>query len=249
MKFINPPKKPPQGVLHKTFFSKAYDHKIGYNIYLPPGYSESGENYPVAYHLHGWTDCESTHIWTLENICRGRQAITVFPNNSPVIEKHESLPVEHMIINELMPHIDCEYRTNTAPGNRAISGFSMGGGMAFYFAVKYHELFRRVTAYAGTYHHYYHAGYSGVGEPAENAAALYDEMVKKEQDLEEGSLLWMLRQNADKIRGNLQVDIRIGSKDILICDNEIMHLYLNSLKIPHEYMVVEGVGHELHKIL
>ena len=41
-------------------------------------------------------------------------------------------------------------------------------------------------------------------------------------------------QYADKIRGDLHIDIRIGTDDILICDNEIMHLYLNALDIPHE---------------
>ena len=60
MNFINPPEKIPVNITHKTFYSKLYKHKIGYNIYLPHDYEESGDKYPVLYHLHGWTGNEST---------------------------------------------------------------------------------------------------------------------------------------------------------------------------------------------
>ena len=156
MNFINPLERSPQNITHKTFFSKLYNHEIGYNIYLPPDYGTCGDKYPVAYHLHGWTGNESSEIWPMEKIFRSRRSITVFPNNSPVIGSFENLPVELMIVNELIPHIDGEYRTVAACGSRSVSGFSMGGGMAFFYAVKYPELFSAVTAYAGTYHHYFH---------------------------------------------------------------------------------------------
>ena len=153
MDYINPPEKVPQNVIHKTFYSQIFNHELGYNIYLPPGYEESGEKYPVAYHLHGWMGNESSEIWTMEKVYKNRQVITVFPNNSTVIEDLENLPVEDMIINEFIPYIETHYRTMATQENRSISGFSMGGGMAFCWAVKYPDLFSSVTAYAGTYHH------------------------------------------------------------------------------------------------
>ena len=143
MDFINSPEKLPENITHKTYFSKLFNHEVGYNIYLPHDYEDSREKYPVAYHLHGWTGSESSEIWTMEKVYRNRQAITVFPNNSPTIENFEDLPVEHMIIKELIPYIDGEYRTVATREGRSISGFSMGGGMAFYYAVKYPELFHR----------------------------------------------------------------------------------------------------------
>lgn len=54
MNYINPPTEPPQYVTHKTFYSRVLNHEIGYNIYLPPEYKDSGEKYPVVYHIHGW---------------------------------------------------------------------------------------------------------------------------------------------------------------------------------------------------
>ncbi len=249
MNYINPPSELPQNVTHQTFYSGLFGHEIGYNIYLPPDYESSSKKYPVSYYLHGWTGNESSDIWTLENIYSNRQSITVFANNSPVIENIENLPVESMIMNELIPHIDEKYRTDITRENRSISGFSMGGGMTFYYAVKYPELFASITAYAGTYHHYYHKDYHGVGESPDKAVLLYEDMMREERYLEESNVLNVIRQNAEKIRGKLHIKIHIGTVDILFCDNEIMHLYLDSLNIPHEYLVLEGAGHEMVKIM
>ena len=249
MNFINPPTESPENVCHKTFYSKLYAHEIGYNIYLPPGYDKSNEKYPVTFHLHGWTGDESSEIWTLEKVYKARQAITVFPNSSPVIENFENLPVESMIISDLIPYINSEYSTDTARENRSISGFSMGGGAALYYAAKHPDLFSSVTAYAGTYHHYYHKGYNGVGEAPDKAVQLYNDMIREKRHFEEGNILYFIKQNADKIRENLNINIHIGLSDILFCDNEIMHLYLDSLNIPHQYRKFECAGHELQKIL
>jgi len=249
MNFINPPEKPPQNITHKTFYSQQFNHEVGYNIYLPLGYEDCDKKYPVAYHLHGWMGNESSEIWTMENVYKDRQAIAIFPNNSPVIEEFENLPVERMIVDELIPYIESEYRTVATREGRTVSGFSMGGGMAFCWAVKYPDLFSSITAYAGTYHHYYHKGSQTVGQPPEKAAELYKSMMSEERYLEEGNVLNLIRQNADKIRGVLDIRLHIGTDDVLFCDNEILRLYLDSLCIPHEYKKFYGIGHELDKIV
>jgi len=251
MNFINPPSKAPQGITHKTFFSQILNHEIGYNIYLPSDYDESEEKYPVVYHIHGWMGNESSEIWALEKAYRSRQAITIFVNaiSSEGSYYDALLQIESIIIKELIPHIEGQYRINAARENRMISGFSMGGAFAFYYAVKNPELFGSVTPYAGTYHHQYHKDYHGVGELSEKAAEFYDAMIREKKYFEENGILFLLKQNADKLRGKLYIDIRIGTDDILICDNEILHMYLDSLNIPHEYKRYEGVAHELENIL
>jgi enterochelin esterase-like enzyme len=249
MSFINPPEKSPQNVLHKTFFSQLLNHDIGYNIYLPPDYDDCSEKYPVVYHLHGWTGNESSEIWTMEKVYRSRPAITVFPMHYPVARNSDKLPVEAMLMNELLPYIESEYKTFTNRENRSISGFSMGGGMAFCYAVKYFDLFSSVTAYAGTYHHYFHKDSRTVDVESTKAIELYNEMINEERHLEEGNILCLVRQNSDKIRGNLNIRLHIGTKDILFCDNEILRLHLESLSIPHDYRKFYGVGHELYRIV
>ena len=251
MNYINPPAKSPENVTHKTFFSHVLNHEIGYNIYLPPDYWKNEEKYPVVYHIHGWQGNESSEIGSTEKAYRNRRAITVFMNS--VSSKKEYfgalLQIEAVFINELIPYIDEEYRTNATRENRMLSGFSMGGAMAFYYAVKRLELFAAVTPYAGTYHHQYHKDYDGVGKAPELAGELYKKMMDEERYVEENNILRLVRQKADEIREKLHIDIRIGTGDPLFCDNEIMHLYLNALNIPHEYKQIVGAEHDLAKIV
>ncbi len=251
MNYINLPTKSPENITHRTFYSQILNHEIGYNIYLPPEYLESEERYPVAYHIHGWQGNESSEIWSIEKVYRSRQAITIFMNAISLENEYFDalLQIEAILIKELIPHVDGQYRTNATRENRMLSGFSMGGAMAFFYAVKYPGLFGSVTSYAGTFHHQYHKDYNGVGETPEKAIELYEKMMYEERYLEKKNILCLVRQNADKIRGDLHIDIHIGTSDILHCDNEIMHLYLNSLNIPHEYVKFVGSEHNLDKII
>ena len=251
MNFINPPAASPQNVTHKTLFSQILNHEIGYNIYLPPDKENSEEKYPVVYHIHGWTGNESSEIWPLEPVYKSRRAITVFMNAISTEESYlDALKqIEAVLITEIIPHIDSRYRTEPIRENRRLSGFSMGGNMAFYFAIKYPDLFSCVTPYAGTYHHLYHKGSETVGTESEKAAELYEEMLREKRDFEENNILSLVRQNADKIRCKTKIDIHIGTADILFCDNEILHRYLDALNIPHEYKKFEGIDHNLGMIL
>lgn len=117
------------------------------------------------------------------------------------------------------------------------------------YAVKYPELFGAITAYAGTYHHLYNKEYRTVGVAPDKAIELYEDMLREQWYLEENNILSLVRQNADKIRGKLKIEIHIGTADILFCDNEIMHLYLDSLHIPHDYKKFEGIDHDLGRII
>lgn len=251
MNYVNPPKEVPQNVFHHTFYSQILDHELGYNIYLPPEYDDSDEKYPVTYHIHGWTGNESSEIWPLEKVYKNRKAITVFINAvSPKENYLDALfQIENVLINEIIPHIDGIYKTDTNRESRLLSGFSMGGNMAFYYAIKHHELFGSVTAYAGTYHHLYNKEYRTVGVAPDKIMDIYEEMLRDKWYLEENNILTLVRQKADIIRGSLEINLHIGTDDILLCDNEIMHLYMNSLNIPHEYKIYEKAGHELNKIL
>lgn len=248
MQYSNPPEKMPPNMLHRTFYSKLFNHEIGYNIYLPPDYECGKERYPVAYHIHGWMNNESTEIGPMEKVYRNRSAITVFPNHSLPIEGLEFWQSEKMIIQELIPHIDSEYRTIANREGRTISGFSMGGGMAFCYAVKYPELFSKVTAYAGTYHHYFDQGFLTVDVPIERAGELRQVILNAENH-SENNILDLLNQNADRIRNVLQIELRVGTEDILHCDNEIVHMHLEELGIAHEYKKISGAAHELDKIV
>ena len=250
MSFVNPPAESPRHMTHHTFFSQLLKHEVGYNLYLPPEYKSGSERFPVVYHIHGWTGNESSEICPLEQVCSNRRAITVFVNAISSEEAYFDalLQIETILIKELIPHVEGRYRTDKSREGRMLSGFSMGGNMAFYYAVKRHELFGSVTAYAGTYHHLYHKEYRTVGVPQEKIGDMYEAMMREQWDMEENSILSLVREKAGEIRGKLKIDMHIGTADILLCDNEIMHRYLDSLSIPHKYRKYEGMDHDLAKI-
>ena len=248
MNYVNPPSEPVEGIFHRTFYSEIYSHDIGYNIYLPDGYHESGNRYPVAYHVHGWMGNESSEIKTMEAVCRSRNAITVFVNHAHVTGDVRELPNAPMDIDELIPHIDGTYRTIASREGRAITGFSMGGGVAASMAFRYPDLFSSVVAYAGTYHHYFHGDYSTVGTPVSEAAGIYARMMS-EKKFFEGNIVSLLNERADRIRDYVKISLHVGTEDVLYCDNEILHLHMNSLGIPHEYKTCEGADHNLGLIL
>lgn len=245
MEYVNIPEKLPKGFSHRTFFSSLYQHELGYCIYLPEDYETSTESFPLFYHLHGWTGSEASEIETLAHLCQSRRAITVFPNISPVIEDKENLPSGEMLLHELMPLIRQTFRTLPLPG---ISGFSMGGGQAFVWAVKHPELFSSVTAYAGTYHHYFpYTDFRTVGAKAGQAADFYQDVLN-DTDCDQ-NILHLVSRQREAVLQNLSLTLHIGSRDVLLCDNEILRLHLEALHIPHEYHVFEGAEHKLADIL
>jgi enterochelin esterase-like enzyme len=151
-------------------------------------------------------------------------------------------PVETVIIQDLIPHIDATFRTLAQRQFRAIEGFSMGGFGAAHLGFKYPELFGAVSIMAG--------------------ALLDDESVASAPDLvttpelfakdfgssipyfHAGSPWVVVRENADKIRGRTLVRVGVGDKDGLLQRDTRFHEMLNSLKIEHEFFTVPGVGHE-----
>ena len=242
MNYINPPDILPEGVRHTVFFSHLYKHDLGYAVYLPVGYETSGKDYPVHYHFHGWQGCELSDITAMEPLYRNSEMIFVFPNVSPELDDEKDLPVEQMFLEELIPHIESQYRTSA---QRTISGFSMGGGMAVWYAVKHPGVFTDVIAYAGTFHHYYHKDYMTAFQPVERAEELYNGMLQENWESDRNLLAWFDRTPADAFR----LSIRIGTEDPLYCDADVLHRHLQSLDFPHEYRIIDKAGHTLADII
>src|SRR5262249_10157044 len=149
-----------RGVEHGTLRSRAMNgREVGYNVYLPPGYREGGQRYPVVHYLHGLGGNERDSAYTatfVDKAIRAKEVpplIYVFPNGG-YASMYEDRPrdgvmAETLIVKELIPQIDTSYRTLGTRDGRAVSGFSMGGFGALRFAFRYPELFSSVVTVAG----------------------------------------------------------------------------------------------------
>lgn len=132
-----------------------------FQVYLPDGYAGSSKRYPVLYFLHSFFEDENTFFNSQNGkklfdraIASGAIAdvivVTVdfgtplggsLYTNSPVTGNWQSF-----MIDELVPHIDRNYRTLPARESRGIFGHWIGGNGAIRFASRHPEVFGSVYA-------------------------------------------------------------------------------------------------------
>lgn len=143
----------------QSFHSTTLDEAIAYNTYLPAGYDESDQRYPVFYLLHGRGD--SLDAWTIVNGMLNEMiaaaelppVIVVMPDapysnrGSYYVDSEYTAPdqpgrlVESALINDLLPHVDATYRTIAHREARAVGGYSMGGYGALRYALAHPDQF------------------------------------------------------------------------------------------------------------
>lgn len=143
-----------------------------FSIYMPDGYEDGNQRYPVLYLLH---PAGGTHdIWIsmgnlpqiADDAIRSGMAlpmIVVMPDASGTGDFHLgphlgyfSVPgwdYESYIHNELIPLIDSTYRTIADKKHRAITGVSMGGEAAIAYAQKHPDLYGASCSISGILGH------------------------------------------------------------------------------------------------
>jgi enterochelin esterase-like enzyme len=225
---------------------------INFSIYLPPGYSiDPAVRYPVVYHLHGlggghvgpqlnmvpsaFEEADATGIFG--------KTIIVFPNgysNSMWADSHDMLkPAETNFIQELIPHVDANYRTLAVREHRFVQGFSMGGyGAVLYFA-KHPALFCKAVSYDGALH--------GWTTLMANRPDIAEEIFNNDEAYYNisGSPWTYLEANAALWQADTALSVVVGD---LTDFNTTLHDSLNAWGVLHRYALT-GCGHILPCVL
>ena len=112
-------------------------------VYTPPGYdSKSKKNYPVLYLQHGWGEDETA--WSnqgranliMDNmIAEGKIEpfiiVMTYGMTNEVkfggLRNFKIEPFQTVLIDELIPYVDANFRTVAKSSHRAMAGLSMGG--------------------------------------------------------------------------------------------------------------------------
>lgn len=112
-------------------------------IYTPPGYdSDQEKRYPVLYLQHGWG--ENEYGWSVQGhaglimdnlLAEGKArpfiVVMTYGMTNDVrpggIGSFDITHFETVLVKELIPYVDSNFRTLTDQPNRAIAGLSMGG--------------------------------------------------------------------------------------------------------------------------
>jgi len=235
------------------FKSAAVDQEVSFYIYLPPGYQSSNKRYPVVYWLHGAYGrpySATPIVQRLDTAIRASKApemivvscldptgLSMWTNS-----KDGRLPMETLIIEELIPHVDVNYRTIVDRRSRAIEGFSMGGYGSAYLGIKYRHLFSSVSILAGALH-----------TPEtfrERRRAIFDNVFSGDIDYAAERSPWnIIERDADEVRGKVKMRIFVGADDGLLEWNRNYHALLDDLGIEHEWGVVPKSPHDLEILM
>jgi enterochelin esterase-like enzyme len=151
-------------VLESNIHSRILNRDLPYRVYLPPGYDDSSNHYPVLYMLHGngtglWTE------WTSDNrlgviadalISTGKiqPMIIMMPDgeHSYFMNGYQGDRWQDYVMDEVIPFTDSNYRTIADREHRAIGGHSMGGQAALTMAFLYPSMFVAVGAHSPSLH-------------------------------------------------------------------------------------------------
>ncbi|MDR1880826.1 MAG: esterase family protein [Tannerellaceae bacterium] len=224
-----------------------------YAIYLPAGYDETDRSYPVLYLLHGsgdnhtgWVQFGQVQHIADKAIQEGKAApmLIVMPDADTGKKGYfndiqGTFNYEDFFFKELIPHIEKTYRVRGERRYRAVSGLSMGGGGAIFYALHHPELFAAAAPLSAA---------AGRWTIDQAKAGLKEAQVKiSEKQLEayfnrhniESLLSAASPEELKRIR-SIRWYISCGDEDFLYEGNSLMHITFRANDIPHEYRVKDG---------
>lgn len=178
--------------------------------------------------------------------------IVVFPHAPAmslwVDSKDGRLPLQTMIVAELLPHVDETLRTVASREGRIVEGWSMGGYGAARFGLKFPEIFGAASSLAGgpLQEEFTHTPRTS---DAGRALVLRRIFGGDHEHFRALSPWRLAEENAEAVRESLRFRVVIGDQDEMIEVAHEFHTRLEELAIPHTFTVVPGVGHEPMRVL
>jgi enterochelin esterase-like enzyme len=246
------------GVSYRTFSSRAAGAEVSFHVYLPPDYAAQPERrFPVLCWLHG-SGGGLAGIPVLSQLfdqaIRSGAAppmIILFPHSrgeSMWCDAHDgSSPVQTVLMDELLPLADAEFRTTGAAAGRMIEGFSMGGYGAARLGFSRPDMFCAVSMLgAGPMQLNLEEG----PEFNRNLRARVMETVYG-GDPERFRVLspWRIAEANAAALGGLAIRSAIGAQDRTLPANRAFNAHLERLGIRHSYTEVAGVGHAAPRLI
>lgn len=137
-------------------------------VYTPPGYDKyPNSRYPVLYLQHGWGEDETA--WSsqghanliIDNLIaagKARPFIVIMaygmtndvrPGSPGGLASFDIKPFQTLLLDELIPYVDHEFRTLSDPDHRAMAGLSMGGFETKLIALKNLDKFAYIGLLSG----------------------------------------------------------------------------------------------------
>ena len=154
-------------VPHGTVEIRQYESKVTssthrIHVYTPPGYDKMSR-LPVLYLLHGADGEES--VWTafgkvnviLDNLLAAKKIqpmVVVMPNgyaygwDSGIAADKQQADFEKLLLGDLIPWVQANYRVATDRKQRALAGLSRGGGQTLGIGMRHLDTFSRIGVFS-----------------------------------------------------------------------------------------------------
>jgi enterochelin esterase-like enzyme len=134
-------------------------------VYTPPGYdTDLFREYPVLYLQHGWGEDETA--WSnqghanliMDNLLAARATEPFLivmtygmTNDTPIggLAGFDIEPFETVLVDELIPYIDSNFRTLADQPHRALAGLSMGGMETRWIGLENLDVFSHLGIFSG----------------------------------------------------------------------------------------------------
>ena len=158
-------KNVPHGQLREVFFhSKSTTSERRAFVYTPPGYDANAERYPVLYLQHGYG--ENEYGWgtqghagrIMDNLIAEKKTqpfliVMTYGMTNDIkfggIRDFKIEPFQTVLLEELIPWVDANFRTRADQANRAMAGLSMGGMETKTITLKHLDTFSHIGLFSG----------------------------------------------------------------------------------------------------
>ncbi len=240
----------PATVENHKLNSKLMAREMPYRVIVPVNYkTEKARRYAVIYLLHGltghfdnWTD----RTKLADYAAKYNYLIVTPEGNNGWYSDSGSVPndkYESYIVQELIPEIDKNYRTNTDRNHRAVAGLSMGGYGSIKFGLKYPEKFALVGSFSGalmaaslTEKMVASTGWKALTDSITTVYGAEDSPTRAANDV-----FRLIREMpAEKAKTLPFIYLDCGTEDGLIGTNREFSALLLEKKIPHESRELPG---------
>jgi enterochelin esterase-like enzyme len=144
-----------------TLISEQLRLPLDYLVYKPPCYEEEKmRHYPVLYLMHGQSF--TAEQWNRIGADEAVDKLVLEGEIQPIMivmphDRYGGQPIESnfgkVVVEELIPKIDSEYRTIPNREHRAVGGMSRGAGWAIHFGIAYWDVFGAFGAHSPAVFH------------------------------------------------------------------------------------------------
>lgn len=143
-------------ITYQLYNSKSLNTTRQVLVYTPPNFDASGKTkYPVLYLIHGGSDTEET--WTkvgnanfiADNLIaqgKAKPMIIVMPYGN--VRPAPMPDFTKDVVNDVIPFIEANYPVKAGSENRAVAGFSVGGGQTLNIGFTNTDKFGYICSYA-----------------------------------------------------------------------------------------------------